>query len=102
MADMKELVTVGTHERALATIRYLKANGFHQIGFWPKGELSTRVGILGGSGLPFPVLPPYRLGAHEPAGPFIITVPEDQIPQACHALSPPGADAEIERLIGEA
>jgi hypothetical protein len=29
MADMKELVTVTGHKRALATIRNLKANGFH-------------------------------------------------------------------------
>lgn len=101
MADMKELVTVTGHKRALATIRYLKDNGFHHVGFWPKDELSTGIGILGGSGPPFPMMPPYRVRPHEPAGPFVISVPEDLVPQARHLLSLPGADEEIERLSGE-
>jgi hypothetical protein len=97
MADMIELVTVTGHRRALATICYLKAKGFHHIGFWPKDELSTSVGVLGGG--PLPLQPPYRLKAHEPAGPFVIAVPEDLIAQACHVLSLPGANDEIEQLI---
>jgi hypothetical protein len=44
---MKELVTVAGHKRALATIRYIKANGFLDIGFWPMDELSSTVGIVG-------------------------------------------------------
>jgi hypothetical protein len=93
---MKELVTVTGHKRALATIAYLKANGFRDIGFWPKDELSTTVGILGGGVLH---MPPYRLKAHEPAGPFVIAVPDDLIAQAYHVLSLPGANDEIERLL---
>ena len=46
-----------------------------------------------------PLQPPYRLEAHEPAGPFIIAVPEDLVARATHVLSLPGANEEIEQLI---
>ena len=96
MTDMAELVTVTDARRARGTVRYLKANGFHDVALWPKDMLDSSIGILGGGPLPLEL--PFRLKAKSPQGPFVIAVPADLIPQAYHQLSLPDAAAEIERL----
>jgi len=96
--EMSEVVTVADHERAVAIVRLLKAMGVYEVGFWPKDVLRSDIGIIGGTGLPFPLMPPYRFRARAPAGPYIIAVPKDLAPLARHYLESPEAGREIARL----
>jgi hypothetical protein len=98
VADMAEVVTVADHERAVAIVRLLKAKGVHEVGFWPKDMLDSGIGIIGGTGLPFPLMPPYRFQARAPAGPYVVAAPKDLAPLARHYLESPSAEREIARL----
>ena len=98
MSEMSEVVIVAGHERAVAIVRLLKAKGVHEVGFWPKDVLDSGVGIIGGTGLPYPLMPPYRFPARAPAGPYIIAVPKELVPLARHYLESPEAECEIARL----